>query len=49
VRASSCTQKALFEAKLHIERALSRLEIMDASPEREALENLARYIIDRKT
>ena len=40
--------KAMLEAEQHVERALSRLEAMDPCAEREALENLAKYIVDRK-
>ena len=48
IRASSCTKKAMLEADRHIDRALARLEGMPASAERDALENLAKYIVDRK-
>ncbi len=48
IRASSCTKKAMLEADGHIDRALARLEDMPASAERDALENLAKYIVDRK-
>jgi geranylgeranyl pyrophosphate synthase len=36
------------EAEAHVDRALAHLESLDASTEREALENLAKYIVDRK-
>ena len=48
IRSSSCTKKAMVEADGHIDRALARLEDMPASAERDALENLAKYIVDRK-
>ena len=48
IRSSICTKKAMVEAEQHVERALSRLEAMDPCAEREALENLAKYIVDRK-
>lgn len=48
IRSSSCTKKAMVEAEQHIDRALARLEEMPASAERDALENLAKYIVDRK-
>lgn len=48
VRSSSCTKKAMLEAEQHIERALAHLELFEPCIERDALENLARYIVDRK-
>lgn len=48
IRSSSCTKKAMVEAEQHVDRALARLEEMPASAERDALENLAKYIVDRK-
>jgi geranylgeranyl pyrophosphate synthase len=48
IRTSSCTKKAMVEAEQHIDRALTILELSELSSEREALENLAKYIIDRK-
>ncbi len=48
IRASDASKKAMLEAEQHVERALSRLEAMDPCAEREALENLAKYIVDRK-
>jgi geranylgeranyl pyrophosphate synthase len=48
IRASNASKKAMLEAEQHVERALSRLEAMDPCAEREALENLAKYIVDRK-
>ena len=36
------------EAGEHVERALLTLERFEAGPEREALENLAKFIVDRK-
>ncbi len=48
IRSSSCTKKAMVEAERHIDLALVRLDAMEAGAERDALENLARYIVDRK-
>ena len=48
IRSSSCTKKAMVEAEQHVDRALARLEEMPACAERDALENLAKYIVDRK-
>lgn len=48
IRASSCTKKAMLEAEGHIDRALASLEAIEPCAEREALENLAKYIVDRK-
>ncbi len=48
IRASSCTKKAMVEAEGHIDRALTCLDTLEPSAERDALENLARYIVDRK-
>jgi len=48
IRASSCTKKAMVEAEQHVDRALACLESFEPSAERDALENLAKYIVDRK-
>ncbi|MEW6404998.1 MAG: polyprenyl synthetase family protein [Chloroflexota bacterium] len=48
IRQSSAIARSMHEAEAHIERALAHLEILDQSIEREALENLAKYIVDRK-
>ncbi len=48
IRMSDASKKAMLEAEQHIDRALARLEAMEPCAEREALENLAKYIIDRK-
>jgi len=48
IRASNATQKAMLEAEQHIDRALAKLEALEPCAEREALENLAKYIVDRK-
>lgn len=48
IRASNATKKAMLEAEQHIDRALARLDAMEPCAEREALENLAKYIVDRK-
>jgi geranylgeranyl pyrophosphate synthase len=48
IRKSNAIEKSMGEAEAHIERALTHLEDLDSSTEREALENLAKYIVDRK-
>jgi geranylgeranyl pyrophosphate synthase len=48
IRASDATKKAMLEAEQHVDRALAILDAMDACAERDALENLAKYIVDRK-
>ncbi len=48
IRSSSCTKKAMVEAEGHVDRALAKLETFEPSAERDALENLAKYIVDRK-
>jgi geranylgeranyl pyrophosphate synthase len=48
IRSSSCAMKAMSEAEQHIDRALVCLESFEPSAERDALENLAKYIVDRK-
>ncbi len=48
IRSSNCTKKAMVEAEQHVDRALARLESFEACAERDALENLAKYIVDRK-
>jgi geranylgeranyl pyrophosphate synthase len=48
IRASDSSKQAMLEAEQHIEHALTRLAAIDNCAEREALENLAKYIVDRK-
>jgi geranylgeranyl pyrophosphate synthase len=48
IRSSSSTRKAMVEAEAHVDSALARLESFEPCAERDALENLAKYIIDRK-
>ncbi len=48
IRASNSSKQAMHEADQHIDRALARLDSIDNCAEREALENLAKYIVDRK-
>lgn len=48
IRESNAVAKSMREAEVHVDRALTRLESLDPSTEREALENLAKYIVDRK-
>ena len=48
IRQTDAVKMAMGEARQHVERALQSLDGFDASPEREALENLAKFIVDRK-
>jgi len=48
IRSSNATNKAMLEAEQHIDRALRHLESFEPCAERDALENLAKYIVDRK-
>lgn len=48
IRASDAAKLAMREAENHVERALACLVSTEASAERDALENLAKYIVDRK-
>jgi len=48
IRQSNAIEKSMREAEAHVERALAYLESLDASTEQEALENLAKYIVDRR-
>ena len=47
IRASGAIQKAMGEATAHVERALELLQPFHPSVERDALDELARYIVDR--
>lgn len=47
IRQSEAVQQAMEEARQAIRRALKLLSEAPASPEREALENLAKFIVDR--
>jgi len=48
IRKNAAVEKAMDEARQSVSRALSALEEAPTSPEKEALENLAMYIVDRK-
>jgi geranylgeranyl pyrophosphate synthase len=48
IRASNATKQAMLEAEQHIDHALAKLIPMEDCAERDALENLAKYIVDRK-
>jgi geranylgeranyl pyrophosphate synthase len=48
IRASGFVKQAMAEADAHIDQALTCLDGMELSAERDALENLAKYIVDRK-
>ena len=47
IRRTDAVKKAMEEAKQHASRALQTLEDFVPSPEREGLENLVKYIVDR--
>jgi geranylgeranyl pyrophosphate synthase len=47
IRRTDAIKKAMAEAKGHAARALQTLDSFDPSPEREGLENLVKYIVDR--
>ncbi len=47
IRKTDSVQKAVNEAKTHVGLALRTLEGFETSPEREALENLAKFIVER--
>jgi geranylgeranyl pyrophosphate synthase len=48
IRQSEAIQQAMGEARSAVHRALSALEEAPETPEKEALDNLARFIVDRK-
>jgi len=48
IRKNSAIEKAMDEARQAVSRALNALEDAPVSPEREALEDLAKFIVDRK-
>ncbi len=48
IRKNAAIEKAMNEARQAVSRALSALEDAPVSPEREALEDLAKFIVDRK-
>ena len=48
IRQSEAIQQAMDEARSAVHRALSALEDAPETPEKEALDNLARFIVDRK-
>jgi geranylgeranyl pyrophosphate synthase len=48
IRQSRAIQQAMDEARRAVDRALKSLHEAPASPEREALEDLAKFIVDRK-
>jgi geranylgeranyl pyrophosphate synthase len=47
IRSSDSGKLAMGEAKAHVEQALRILRSFEPSPERGALENLAKFIVDR--
>ena len=47
IRKTDAVKRAMEEAKQHVSRALDLLKDFDPSPEREGLENLVKYIVDR--
>jgi geranylgeranyl pyrophosphate synthase len=48
IRKNAAIEKAMNEAREAVSRALDALKDAPASPEREALEDLAKFIVDRK-
>jgi geranylgeranyl pyrophosphate synthase len=48
IRKNAAIEKAMEEARTAVSRALGYLEDAPAVPERDALENLAKFIVDRK-
>ena len=48
IRKNAAIEKAVEEARTAVSRALNALEDAPASPERDALEDLAKFIVDRK-
>ena len=48
IRASDAPRRAMSDAEQHVDRAIAKLEDLEPSEERDALENLARFIVDRK-
>ncbi|MDL1912372.1 polyprenyl synthetase family protein [Chloroflexi bacterium CFX6] len=48
IRRNAAIEKAMEEARRAVSRALGALEDAPAVPERDALENLAKFIVDRK-
>jgi geranylgeranyl pyrophosphate synthase len=48
IRQTDAVKRAMDEARQHVELALQSLDGFDGSPERDALENLAKFIVDRK-
>jgi geranylgeranyl pyrophosphate synthase len=47
IRNTDSVKKAMAEAKAHVELALQKISRIEPSIEREALENLAKFIVDR--
>jgi geranylgeranyl pyrophosphate synthase len=48
IRKNAAIEQAMGEARQAVNRALRALEDAPISPERDALEDLARFIVDRK-
>jgi geranylgeranyl pyrophosphate synthase len=48
IRNSNAPDKSMQEAQKHVDRALQILNKFDACSERESLESLAKFIVDRK-
>lgn len=48
IRKTDAVKASIDEANQHVENALAILDTFDPSPERDALENLAKFIVDRK-
>jgi len=48
IRQSDAIERSMQEANQFVDRALARLEPLHPGVEREALESLAKYIVDRR-
>jgi geranylgeranyl pyrophosphate synthase len=48
IRQSQAIRQSMAEARQSVERAISALKLAPESPEKDALEDLARFIVDRK-
>jgi geranylgeranyl pyrophosphate synthase len=48
IRQSEAIRQSMDEARRSVDRAIAALELAPESPEKEALEDLARFIVDRK-
>jgi geranylgeranyl pyrophosphate synthase len=49
IRESGCIQRSMDVAQEYVRNGLEKLHKQPACPERDALEELSRYIVDRRT